>query len=70
MSKAVESTSKADEFRQQTKQFWSKMDQIGKVGAAQRKATPASSGKTPKKVSVERADPQPKKKKEKRQRSN
>jgi hypothetical protein len=56
MSKAVELTSKADEFRQQTKEFWSKMDQIGKVGATDHKVTP-------KKLSVERADPKQKKKK-------
>jgi hypothetical protein len=60
MSKAQESMSKGDEFRQQTKEFWSKMDRIGKVVATDRKAAPASSGKTPKKPSVERADPQQK----------
>ena len=68
MSKAQESMSKGDEFRQQTKEFWSKMDRIGKVVATDRKAAPASSGKTPKKPSVERADPR--QNKEKRRRSN
>jgi hypothetical protein len=51
---------KGDVFRQQTKEFWSKMDRIGKVVATDRKAAPASSGKTPKKPSVERADQQQK----------
>ena len=43
MSKAE---SKADEFRQSTAEFWSKMDQkVGSV-AARRKLAPALSGKT------------------------
>ena len=43
MSKAE---SKADEFRQSTAEFWSKMDQkVGSV-AARRKLAPARSGKT------------------------
>ena len=40
------SMSKADEFRQSTAEFWSKMDQkVGSV-AARRKLAPARSGKT------------------------
>ena len=68
MSKAEALISKGDEFRQQTKEFWSKMDQIGKVTAAGHDAASASSGKTPKKPSVERADPR--QSKAKRRRSN
>ena len=68
MSKAEELISKSDEFRQQTKEFWSKIDQRGKVVAADHKAAPAISGKTPKKLSVERADPR--QSKEKRRPSN
>ena len=40
------SMSKADEFRQSTAEFWSKMDQKVGSGAARRKLTPARSGKT------------------------
>jgi hypothetical protein len=50
----------ADEFRQQTKQFWSKMDQTDVV-AADKKATPTSSGSVPKKRRPGPADPKPKK---------
>lgn len=40
------SMSKADEFRQSTAEFWSKMDQkVGSV-APRRKLAPARSGKT------------------------
>ena len=40
------SMSKADEFRQSTAKFWSKMDQkVGSV-ATRRKLAPARSGKT------------------------
>jgi hypothetical protein len=40
------SMSKADEFRQSTAEFWSKMDQkVGSV-ATRRKLAPARSGKT------------------------
>jgi len=41
------SKSKADEFRQSTAEFWSKMEQKVKSVAARRKLTPARSGKTP-----------------------
>ena len=44
--------SKANEFRQQTEEFWSKMDQKEKVVATDTKATPTSSGNTLKKISV------------------
>jgi hypothetical protein len=44
MSKAVEATSKADEFRQSTEEFWSKMDQKGKPVRGRRKPTLTRSG--------------------------
>jgi hypothetical protein len=59
---------RAEEFQQQTKEFWSQMDQKSKAAATDRKGTPTSSRNTQKKISVGRADP-PKKTK-KRSRSN
>jgi hypothetical protein len=53
-------TSRADEFRQQTKEFWSKMDRTNAV-AADPKATPTSSGNMPKKRRVGPSNPKPKK---------
>ena len=53
--------SRAEEFRQSTEQFWSEMDQKGKVVAAVRKPSPTSSGNTLKKLSVGRTSPKPKK---------
>ena len=50
MSKAHESShemSKADEFRQSTAEFWSKMDQKSKLVADRRKLTPTRSRKSP-----------------------
>lgn len=50
MSKAHESShemSKADEFRQSTAEFWSKMDQKSKLVADRRKLTPTGSRKSP-----------------------
>ena len=50
MSKAQVSSpemSKADEFRQSTAEFWSKMDQKSKLVADRRKLTPARSRKSP-----------------------
>jgi hypothetical protein len=55
--------SRADQFRQSTEDFWSGMDQKTKVVAAGRKPTPASSGNTPKKLSVGRTNPKTKKRK-------
>ena len=40
------SMSKADEFRQSTAEFWSKMDQKVGSGGAGRKPAPARAGKT------------------------
>jgi hypothetical protein len=50
MSKAQVSSpemSKADEFRQSTAEFWSKMDQKSKPVAERRKLTPTRSRKSP-----------------------
>ena len=50
MSKAHESShemSKADEFRQSTAEFWSKMDQKSKLVADRRNLTPTRSRKSP-----------------------
>jgi hypothetical protein len=50
MSKAHESShemSKADEFRQSTAEFWSRMDQKSKLVADRRKLTPMRSRKSP-----------------------
>jgi hypothetical protein len=55
--------SRAEEFRQSTEQFWSEMDQKGKVVAAVRKPSPTSSGNTLKKLSVGRTNPKPRKRK-------
>ena len=64
MSRADEfPTSRADEFRQSTEQFWSEMDQKRKVVAADGKPRPTSSGSTLKKLSVGRTSPRPKKRK-------
>ena len=52
--------SRADEFRLQTKEFWSKMDQRDAV-AADKEATPTSSGNMPKKRRPGPADPKQKK---------
>ena len=41
--------SMADEFRQSTKDFWSKMNRIGKGVLAAHKPIPASSGDMPRK---------------------
>jgi hypothetical protein len=41
------SMSKADEFRQSTAEFWSKMDQKSKLVADRRKLTPTRSRKSP-----------------------
>jgi hypothetical protein len=40
------SMSKADEFRQSTAEFWSKMDQKARSVGAGRKPAPARAGKT------------------------
>ena len=53
-------TSRADEVRQQTKEFWSKMGQRNAV-AADQKETPTSSGNMPKKRRVGPSNPKPKK---------
>jgi hypothetical protein len=55
--------SRAEEFRQSTKQFWSQMDQKRNVVAADRKPKPTSFGNTLKKLSVGRTNPQTKKRK-------
>ena len=50
MSKPHESShemSKADEFRQSTAEFWSRMDQKSKLVADRRKLTPTRSRKPP-----------------------
>jgi hypothetical protein len=53
-------TSRADEFRQQTKEFWSKMEPR-KAVAADQKAVPTSSSNLPKKQRAGPANPKPKK---------
>jgi hypothetical protein len=52
--------SRADEFRQQTKEFWSKMEQRKPV-AADQKAVPTGSSNLPKKRRAGPANPKPKK---------
>jgi hypothetical protein len=52
--------SRADEFRQQTKEFWSKMEQRKPV-APDRKAVPTSSSNLPKKRRAGPVNPKPKK---------
>ena len=58
MSKAHESShemSKADEFRQSTAEFWSRMDQKSKLVADRRKLTPTRSRKSPSRSTSTRA---------------
>lgn len=54
-------TSRADEFRQQTKEFWSKLDPKKRAVAADQKAVPTSSSNLPKKRRAGPANPKPKK---------
>jgi hypothetical protein len=52
---------RAEQFRQSTENFWSKMDQIGKVVAADVKPKARSSGNLPSKRCVGPATRKPKK---------
>jgi hypothetical protein len=52
---------RAEQFRQSTENFWSKMDQIGKVAVADVKPKAASSGNLPSKRCVRPAARKPKK---------